>query len=573
MRTLKLNFVIMCVLTACLGTLVVSSIAGEPCVVPDNGSGTVTLPPMGCEFTSPDEVFEIIDGLPPGTTIELEGILKNFICCSGFCPGCSLPIPPTECEAPGGSLGGHGHCFEAALQLQVSGTGDLTGFNRTLWVPVFCEVHTGPRNPGDPVQTFPNMMYRLQGELFGDPDFCTFRIIGGTDYGLPGPGQTTLTQLPSGDFAVDSFFDITYQIEFEGCPGSQLEGYMGTTTATIRMETGFEPVCGPTEDGTGCEEVDCPVEGDECQPTCVTYDPETGYTTVIECQCRHPEQCHVDPGSPSSCVLPDNGTGTATLPPIGCEYTSPEEYFMILDGLPPGSTIELDGIWKDFICCQMDCPLCTMPPLPPGQCETPGGSLGGHAHCFNSTLDLTVSGTGSLTGFNRHLSVPVFAEVHTGPRTPGNPVQQFSAQIYHLQGELFGDPDFCEFRITGGSDFGLPSPGQTTLTQLPSGDFAVDSFFDINYQIEFEGCPGSVLDGYKGTTTATIRMITGGDYTPPSCVGGCPDCEICFESTTTNPDGTIEICCNCLPDADLNKDDIVDFKDFAIFAVQWLSTR
>ena len=31
-------------------------------------------------------------------------------------------------------------------------------------------------------------------------------------------------------------FDITYQIEFEGCPGSQLEPYMGITTDTIRIE-------------------------------------------------------------------------------------------------------------------------------------------------------------------------------------------------------------------------------------------------------------------------------------------------------------------------------------------------
>ena len=36
---------------------------------------------------------------------------------------------------------------------------------------------------------------RLQGELFGDPDFCTFRVTGGTDFGLPSPGHTTLTDL------------------------------------------------------------------------------------------------------------------------------------------------------------------------------------------------------------------------------------------------------------------------------------------------------------------------------------------------------------------------------------------
>ncbi len=572
MRTFKLKFVITCALAAWLAVFVVSSFAGEACVVEDNGTGTITLPPMGCEYTSPDEVFMIIDGLPPGTTIEMAGILKDFICCGDTCPACSLPLPPGECEMAGGTLGGHGDCFNSTLELTVTGTGELAGFSRHLAVPVFCEVHTGPRTPGDPVQDFDSVVFRLQGELFGDPDFCTFRITGGTDFGLPSPGQTTLTELPSGDFAVDSFFDITYQIEFEGCPDSMLADYAGTTTATIRMETGFAEECGPKADGSGCKDVDCLVEGYECQPACVNFDPDTGYTTVIDCECRDPDECHIDLGSGLNCVVEDNGTGTVTLPPIGCEYTSPDEVFQIIDGLPPGTTIDMNGIWMDFYCCYETCSACSLP-LAPGECEMPGGSLGGHGDCFHSTLDLTVTGTGELAGFNRHLAVPVFAEVHTGPRTPGDPVQKFNSVVFRLQGELFGDPDFCTFRITGGTDFGLPSPGQTTLTELPSGDFAVDSFFDITYQIEFEGCPDSVLAGYSGTTTATIRMKTGGCDTPPSCSGGCPECKFCLETETFNLDGTVDICCNCVPDADLNGDGIVNFKDVAILANQWLTTR
>ena len=214
------------------------SIQAQVCVVPDDGTGTASLPPLGCEYYSPDEVFMIIDGLPPGTTIELDGVYSDFICCGASCPNCSLPLAPGECEIPGGSLGGNGHCFNGIMVFQVKGTGDLAGYNRTLYVEIFSEIHTGPRNPGDPVQEFPADYYRFAGQLYGDPDFCTFNIIAGTDYGLPGPGHTTLTQLPGGDFAVDSFFDITYQIQFEGCPGSTLDGYMGTTTATIRIETG-----------------------------------------------------------------------------------------------------------------------------------------------------------------------------------------------------------------------------------------------------------------------------------------------------------------------------------------------
>ena len=515
----------------------------------------------------------IEQGLPDGTTIEMIGTLKDFICCAPNCQLCSMPIPPGQCETPGGSLGGHGNCFEATLDLVVTGTGQLEGFNRYLLVPVFCEVHTGPRNPGDPVQSFPTDMFRLQGELFGDPDFCTLRIAGGTKFELSSPGHTTLTELPSGDFAVDSFFDITYQIEFEGCPDSVLGDLRGTTTATIRMETGFTD-CEPIPDGSACREVQCSDTGDECKPIQVNFDPITGRTTILECNCLAPDKCFVDLSQIDTsgvCVVPDNGSGTATMPPMGCEYTSPDETFLIIDGLPPGTTIEMDGILMDFICCDPLCQFCSMP-LSPGQCETPGGTLGGHGNCFEATLDLTVSGTGTLAGFIRHLAVPVFCEVHTGPRNPGAPVQSFQTDMFRLRGELFGDPDFCTFRISGGTDFGMPSSGQTTLTQLPSGDFAVDSFFDITYQIGFEGCPGSILEDYAGTTTATIRMQTRYD-THLNCTGDCPVCNFCEKSVITNPDGTTDVDCKCTPDADLDKDGDVDLNDFYYFADQFMDTR
>jgi hypothetical protein len=85
-------------------------------VVPDNGTGTPNLPPIGCDYNTPGDAFRIIDGLPPGTTIELEAILKNIVC-EQTCPFaiCSLVLPPGTCEMLGGTLGGHGHCFEAEL--------------------------------------------------------------------------------------------------------------------------------------------------------------------------------------------------------------------------------------------------------------------------------------------------------------------------------------------------------------------------------------------------------------------------------------------------------------------------
>ena len=563
------------------------------CIGPDDGNGTTVIPPQDCEYVSIYEVYEIIDGLPPGTTIELDGPLYDFI---------------NIVRTAGGNLGGEKITFDATLDWEVKGTGELAGFNRHIAVPVSGEVHTGPRNAGDPCQVIDTDMFLLQGQLFGDPDFCTLRFRAGTSFGLPGPGQATLIELGSGDFAVDSFFDVTYQIEFEGCPASQLQDLSGTTTATIRIQTGAEPVlpacigncpglmpcietiiynpdgtiniscdcessvCEPLPDGSDCRPSPCEDPCDQCLPKCVNYDLNTREIIVLDCDCRGDEDCHVGiPEGPAfNCVLPDNGTGTPTLPPIGCDYTSPDEYFMIIDGLPAGTTIDMDGILMDFICCGPCDGRCSLG-LAQDQCEMAGGSLGGNGHCFEATLDLTVRGTGSLLGFNRHLAVPVFGEVHTGPRNPGAAVQDFDTDFYRLKGELFGDPDFCTLRITGGTDFGLPSPGHTTLYELPGRDFGVDSFFDITYQIEFEGCPDSILKNYKGTTTATIRMQT--DYhEQPTCSGPCT-CGWCRETITTNPDGTIDICCDCLPDADLNRDGIVNSLDLAILCGQWLTTR
>lgn len=206
------------------------------------------------------------------------------------------------------------------------------------------------------------------------------------------------------------------------------------------------------------------------------------------------------------CEVDDTG-GTVILPPEGCEYLTADEVHMIIDGLPGDATIEFAPIHKDFICGEAAY-FCDEPP--PGlMCETAGGSLGGNTDCSFSTLEFQVTGTGSLAGFSRFISIQTLTEISTAPRTPGDPVQDFDTEIHQISGELFGDPDFCVLRIRAGDAFGLPSLGHTTLTQLPSGRFDVDSFFDIHYEISFQGCPGSILEGFGGTTLAHVRMETG----------------------------------------------------------------
>jgi hypothetical protein len=217
-----------------------STALADPCVVNDP-SGTVTLPPVGCEYLTGDEVHEITAGLPEGTTIVLAPIHKDFICSErAKTANCDIPmIPGVSCEEPGGDLGGNSDCFESILEFQITGTGVLSSFSRTISVTSPSVVDTGPRTIGDPVQSFDTEMVALQAELFGDPDFCVLSIRAGSDFNLPASsGHTILTDIGGNNWAVDSFFDITYEITYQGCPGSVLEGFSGTNQGTIRMQAG-----------------------------------------------------------------------------------------------------------------------------------------------------------------------------------------------------------------------------------------------------------------------------------------------------------------------------------------------
>ncbi|MDX1387920.1 MAG: hypothetical protein R3344_01940, partial [Acidobacteriota bacterium] len=337
-------------------TLLAPSVAAQPCVVPDNGGGTVDLPPAGCPYLSPDEFHEIVDGLPPGTTIRIDPIHAQFF------NVVTTPLPD----------GGEQENFDSFLTLEMTGQGPgLDTFIRTINMQVACEVVTGPRGTGS-TQTFDTEMVSLQGQLFGDPDFAFLQIEGGGAFGLPSPGQTTLTNLPSGDWNVDSFFDISYRITFQGAPGSVLDGLSGTTTATVRMNGG-------------------------------------------------------EPAPPiPPCIVQDNGTGTVDLPPPGCGYVSPDDFHVILDGVPAGTTINIAPEHNRFF----------------NTTTSPGGNLGGEVETFSSFVDFQMTGTGALAGFSRFISIPVTAETHTGPRNPGDSVQSFDTEMVQLDGAIFGDPDF-----------------------------------------------------------------------------------------------------------------------------------
>jgi hypothetical protein len=148
--------------------------------------------------------------------------------------------------------------------------------------------------------------------------------------------------------------------------------------------------------------------------------------------------------------------------------------------------------------------------------------LGSQSSCANAEVELMVTGTGSLAGFNRLLTIPLIWESDSAPRNPGQPVQTFDTEMIQLQDQLFGDPDFDVFELRAGIAFGLPSPGERTLTELPANEWNVDSFFDVTYEIEFQGAPGSVLQGLAGTTTSILRIRAGEPTGPSSAIPALP---------------------------------------------------
>jgi hypothetical protein len=212
------------------------------------------------------------------------------------------------------------------------------------------------------------------------------------------------------------------------------------------------------------------------------------------------------------CIMPDNGTGTVTLPPTNCGYISPQRLHLILKGLPPDTVIVLKPTHHRFFC-------------ESGVCNFPGGPLGGEVENFNSTVtfQLSVSSSGSgtsnpLAGWTRTVSVPLAVQTATAPRTPGASVQTFKTDMQRIQGSITGDPDFDLFEVKGGTANGFPSPGSTTLTRQADGTFKVDSSFDVGYQITFIGAPGGRLAGLQGTTTGSVDMTA----VKPCPAGGCP---------------------------------------------------
>lgn len=196
------------------------------------------------------------------------------------------------------------------------------------------------------------------------------------------------------------------------------------------------------------------------------------------------------------CTVPDNGSGTALLPPMStgntCVYLGTME---ITNGLPAGTTIQISASIGNFI----------------NVGEAAGGALGGTTSAWDGLCEMQMTGTGALLGFSRFITMSLNGAgnniIDWAPRTAFAAVQTAAAQETRLFGVMsgMGDPDFDFLRVTAGNDFGLPSPGQVQLVSI-AGNWAISGYFDLTHRIDFIGAPASPLAGMSGSTTNQHRF-------------------------------------------------------------------
>jgi hypothetical protein len=131
--------------------------------------------------------------------------------------------------------------FDSTLRLAITGLEGtvMEGYERVLELDAHCRVKTDVRGSG--TVTIANEMLSLVASLSGDTDFATLDITAGAEQGLDASnGTTTLTLQSDGSFVVDSFFDITYHINFTGA--GALDGVSGDFDGTADVQAVGTPI-------------------------------------------------------------------------------------------------------------------------------------------------------------------------------------------------------------------------------------------------------------------------------------------------------------------------------------------
>ena len=217
-RTIRLLGALLLALTP-----VAASAQADCCTIPFAVSPNPTLPPASpsasCVYAG---TTEIVDGLPLGTTIQITGWFGNFT---------------SVVETFGGGLGGTTSDWQGQFLLNMTGTGTLLGFNRSIILPLtgIERMEFAARMFGGTPQTGAARVFYMQGQVVGDPDFDLLRLTAGDGFGLPSPG-TFQAVLAAGNYSISGYFDLWHRIDFVGSPSGAVAGMSGSTTRQRRFE-------------------------------------------------------------------------------------------------------------------------------------------------------------------------------------------------------------------------------------------------------------------------------------------------------------------------------------------------
>lgn len=228
-----------------------------------------------------------------------------------------------------------------------------------------------------------------------------------------------------------------------------------------------------------------------------TMSPVISAIAIVGLSVLAADRASAQPPPGDCCNVVDNGGGTADMP-THCRYAGHME---IVDGLQAGDTIQIDAIIEVL-----------------ASLNVSGTPATGTTEEFSGNLILSMTGTGSLSAYSRNITLILQPSgsnmTQSSPRTPFTPVQSFPTDLRRLQTQVIGDPDFDLLRVTGGTEFGMPSPGNTILTQTGSS-WAVDSFFDVFHRVDFIGSNTSPMAGRSGSTTRTFRFSVCPEFPTP----------------------------------------------------------
>lgn len=283
--------------------------------------------------------------------------------------------------------------------------------------------------------------------------------------------------------------------------------------------------CEPQLDGTGCTDVICPIPTEDCQERCVSYDPNTGEVITTDCDCMELTRCRIRrhgiiiavPGDPLDPTLPDYPGGV-----IGQPWDT-------INDRPATASSDQRTVQTEILSMDLT-----------GVAPIQVGDVSGHQVQGDVRVRMTFGPNDALVV--RELQMVVEGTLAMPAMTP-DAEQSHPQEVLDLQGAIFGDPDFDELHLTAGTRAGLSNTGQVDLFRRNDQLWNVDSFFDIEYRIDFQGAPGSIIEGRGGTAFGNVDLLLG---KKPVCKGKCPPGTKCVERVTVNADGTRTVCCDCI---------------------------